>query len=112
MPMINVVFLLLIFFLMTAQIAPAPPFDLTLPDAQAEASRVDTQPLYISQQGDIAFGALVGDAALIEAAQNPVSLHADAGLPGPRLAAVMTQLAQLGAPSISLQVSGGDDAAD
>ncbi|MGR3522560.1 MAG: biopolymer transporter ExbD, partial [Paracoccus sp. (in: a-proteobacteria)] len=34
--MINVVFLLLIFFLLTAQIAPAPPFDVTPPDSRSD----------------------------------------------------------------------------
>ena len=32
-PMINVVFLLLVFFVMTAQIAPPDPFDIAPPEA-------------------------------------------------------------------------------
>lgn len=108
-PMINVVFLLLIFFLMTAQIAPPPPFDVTLPSATGEEDGGDTA-LYISAEGKIAFQSLRGDAALAAAVgqdtETPLRLHADASLPATELARVLAQLSALGASGIDIVTEG------
>jgi biopolymer transport protein ExbD len=66
-PMINVVFLLLIFFLMTAQIAPPDPFEVTPPTASSEAPDDSALTLYINAKGDIAFRDTIGEAAAIDA---------------------------------------------
>ena len=47
-PMINVVFLLLIFFLLTAQIAPSTPFPLTPPDSASDIPAEARDVLFIS----------------------------------------------------------------
>ena len=102
-PMINVVFLLLIFFLMTAQITPAPPFDLTLPRAEAEAGARPAPPLYVAADGRIAFRDLTGPAAVrAAAAAGAVRIEADTALPAPDLARLLAALAAAGAEEITL----------
>ena len=109
-PMINVVFLLLIFFLMTAQIVPPAPFDLTLPDASGDEDTGQTA-LYISAGGEIAFETARGDAALALAAalprDTPLRLYADATLPAATLAQVLARLASLGATRVEIVTEGG-----
>ena len=108
--MINVVFLLLIFFLMTAQIVPPAPFDLTLPDARGDEDTGQTA-LYISAGGEIAFETARGDAALALAAalprDTPLRLYADATLPAATLAQVLARLASLGATRVEIVTEGG-----
>ncbi|MEC3859975.1 biopolymer transporter ExbD [Mesobacterium sp. TK19101] len=100
-PMINVVFLLLIFFLMTAQIAPPDPFDIRLPEAEAEGE-ADPDALFLSADGQTAFGALRGSDAIAAAAASPVTLRADARADAAALAQVLAQLAQAGATEVAL----------
>mgnify|MGYP000215203178 FL=1 len=108
-PMINVVFLLLIFFLMTAQIVPPAPFDLSLPNASGDEDTGQTA-LYISADGEIAFDAARGDAALAQAVAAtqdvPLRLYADANLPAATLAQLLTQLATLGASQVEIVTEG------
>ncbi len=106
--MINVVFLLLIFFLMTAQIAPPVPLDVALPRATGDEDSGQAA-LYISADGEIAFEAARGDAAVMQAAKSdgPLRLHADASLPAATLARVLAQLSTLGATRIELVTEGG-----
>jgi biopolymer transport protein ExbD len=109
-PMINVVFLLLIFFLMTAQIVPPAPFDLNLPNASGEEDAGQTT-LFISADGEIAFDTHQGDAALALAvaatADTPLRLYADAALSAQTLAKVLGQLTALGATRVEIVTEGG-----
>lgn len=120
-PMINVVFLLLIFFLMTAQIAPPDPFEINPPDsAQAGDPAEGEFTLYLGASGalayrdargeDAAFAALQGDKAAYcakggcseDVPPPPLVLRADASVPGAALAALMPRLAQAGFSEIQL----------
>lgn len=108
-PMINVVFLLLIFFMMSARIAPAPPFELSLPVSESEATLLDKDvTLYISAEGNVGFrGAVQADAwaALLTVdKEQGLSIRADADLPTPELARVLAQLADIGIQSVDLAV--------
>lgn len=107
-PMINVVFLLLIFFMMTARIAPAPPFDLTLPQAESEEEVADAATLYVSAAGTIALdGQTAEDAwAVFETGGSveQVTIRADADLPAQDLAAILSRLAKAGVTQFSLVV--------
>lgn len=109
-PMINVVFLLLIFFLMTAQIVPPAPFEVTLPDADGENDIGDAA-LFIDAGGLIAFDTARGDAALALAVSNasdtPLRIYADAALNATTLARVLAQLATLGATEVEIVTEGG-----
>ena len=61
-PMINVVFLLLIFFLMTATIAPPEPFEVDLPTSAADDPSEVDQALYVSVDGALSWQGQTGEA--------------------------------------------------
>ncbi|CUH85931.1 ExbD/TolR family protein [Thalassovita mediterranea] len=113
-PMINVVFLLLIFFLMTAQIAPPDPFEVTPPEATAAAEPQAELMLYLNADGVLAFEDHRGAAVLaalstqVMAADGHaphVVLRADAAGQGARLAEVMAQLRGIGVGAVELVVT-------
>jgi biopolymer transport protein ExbD len=102
-PMINVVFLLLIFFLMSATIVPPDPFGATPPEASTAetAGREDT--LHIGADGALAFGPARGEAALAAVpAGRPLLVRADAGLAASDLARILSRLAAAGVTDIRL----------
>lgn len=106
-PMINVVFLLLIFFLMTAEIAPPEPFAVTPPDAQGQEPQDAGRVLYLGADGTVGFEGLAGEAALAALAvglggADTVTLRADAALPAEALAAMLARLAGLGIRQVEL----------
>ena len=105
-PMINVVFLLLIFFLMTAQIAPPEPIALTPPEAEAGERPGAERALHVGADGTLAYGDARGDAALDAVSRRdqdtPLRLRADAELPAEELAALLPRLAQAGIDRIAL----------
>ncbi|WP_371037298.1 ExbD/TolR family protein [Rhodosalinus sp. FB01] len=108
-PMINVVFLLLIFFLMTAEIAPPAPFDVTPPQAGAETGAEAGAVLHVSAAGRVAFGGAEGAAAwealaARDAGAGPLTVRADATLPAAEFAALLRRLAETGAAEIELAV--------
>lgn len=110
-PMINVVFLLLIFFLMSATIAPQPPFDLNLPESRAAASGERADTLYLDAGGLAAYGGATGDAAFQLLARRPgdqpLEIRADAALAANALAAILPRLAALGVRETRLITVGG-----
>lgn len=114
-PMINVVFLLLIFFLMTATIAPPAPFEVEPPQAEAEPASTETpDTLHLAADGRMAFGEARGEAALAAAAAAnlgaeqgaPLALRADAGMEAAALARVLSRLGERGVTRADIVVSG------
>ncbi|UMA66204.1 biopolymer transporter ExbD [Roseivivax marinus] len=115
-PMINVVFLLLIFFLMTAQIAPPEPFEVEPPEVSEAADADGTLSLYLGPDGQIGFRDATGDEAIaaIAAAREedcggacdadgPVlMLRADRNVAADEVAALMTRLGTAGITRIEL----------
>jgi biopolymer transport protein ExbD len=105
-PMINVVFLLLVFFLMTASLTPAPPLEITTPTADVAQSDPPRGTFYIGADGMRAYGDARGDAALAALAQNTpkgaLPILADARLPAAELARLLPELAALGITDIRL----------
>jgi len=106
-PMINVVFLLLIFFLMTAQIAPPDPFEITPPSSSSQAPADGPATLYIAPDGTLAFLQARGEdavfAALAEAPKDsPLLIRADAGLEASKLAGLLARLAAVGVANVAL----------
>ena len=110
-PMINVVFLLLIFFLMTAQIAPPEPFEVMPPEADADNPAEAELVLYIDAAGRLGFGENTGEEAVLTALAEQVaaacegqrcevtqllSIRADAETPASVLAALLPKLATAG----------------
>jgi biopolymer transport protein ExbD len=121
-PMINVVFLLLVFFLMTAQIAPPDPFEVAPPEMTQDGPPPEGEfTLHIGPNGELAYrGAVLDQEAAREAlraakaaycasqgcdaanALPPLVLRADAAAPGARLAALMPMFSALGFTEIQL----------
>jgi biopolymer transport protein ExbD len=104
-PMINVVFLLLIFFMISSELTPAPPFEVTPPEAAADEASSADDTLYVDAAGQFAWRDLRGDAALSAlAAQRdaPVEIRADAAVPARAVAALLADLAALGVTDVRL----------
>lgn len=104
-PMINVVFLLLIFFLMSAQIAP--PALLELAPAfsdSAEETDPNDRVLWYDSDGSLAYGTARGDAvwSALANASGPLTLQADAATPAQDVARLLTRLRAAGIHSITL----------
>jgi biopolymer transport protein ExbD len=104
-PMINVVFLLLIFFMISSELTPAPPFDVTPPEqASGERAPVDDT-LYLDAAGQMAWRDLRGEAALAALAVRgdaPLEIRADAAVPAREVAALLADLAGLGVTDVRL----------
>jgi biopolymer transport protein ExbD len=104
-PMINVVFLLLIFFMISSELTPAPPFDVTPPEAAADESAPADDTLFVDAAGQIAWRDLRGEAALAALAargQAPLEIRADAAVPAREVAALLAELAGLGIADVRL----------
>ena len=110
-PMINVVFLLLIFFLLTAQISPSTPFPVTPPDSSSDIRTQAQDVLYVSATGELAWNEARGDDVwpLIAARTDdgPVQIRADASAPAVTLAAHLKQLRQATDAGAQLVVNKG-----
>ena len=102
LPMINVVFLLLIFFLMTATLAPPEPFEIVLPTAEGANTDADDLVLYMSADAELAFGTTRGPDVYRELAahggdgNNMLTLRAAGGVEAVMAAAVLERLARIG----------------
>lgn len=109
--MINVVFLLLIFFLMTSQLAPPDPFEITPPDAASDGDSEADLTLYLGEDGALWFDGVAGDGALDALAASSrvgdaaVRLRADAGGEAATLAALLRRLAAAGITQVDLMVA-------
>jgi len=105
-PMINVVFLLLIFFLMTAQITPPEPFDVTPPGSTSDAPADAPATLFVSANGTLAFHEVKGDAVFAALANldksDPLQIRADATLKAVDLARLLPKLAAIGITQLAL----------
>ncbi|MEX2518728.1 MAG: biopolymer transporter ExbD [Paracoccaceae bacterium] len=105
-PMINVVFLLLIFFLMTAQIASPEPFEVVPPTVGAGAEPTGQVTLHASPEGELGFGDLrheaAIEAAIAEAAGAPLRIRADAKMEAASLAGILTRLSEAGIDRIEI----------
>ena len=102
-PMINVVFLLLVFFLMTATIAPPDPFATEPPIAEAAEASDPGDVLFVGAGGELALGDVRGEevfGAVVPGA--PLLVRADARLPAAELAAVLARLSAAGVTGIRL----------
>ncbi|MDX2482118.1 MAG: biopolymer transporter ExbD [Pseudodonghicola sp.] len=108
-PMINVVFLLLVFFLMTSQIAPPDPVEVAPPISVGGAPVDHGTRLFVGADGIARLDGISGDAALAALAardpdSDPVILAADAEVPAATIARLMRRLAGLGLTRVELSV--------
>ena len=114
LPMINVVFLLLIFLLISARLTPPEAISVTPPVAEGTPAPGDFTVL-MGSDGDLAFGRVTGhDAALAAlaaayaawcngaACDAALTLRADALAPAASLAALLPEVARIGFARIDL----------
>ncbi|MBR3371663.1 MAG: biopolymer transporter ExbD [Rhodobacteraceae bacterium] len=110
-PMINVVFLLLIFFLMSAQIAPPEPVAVTLPFSETADSPLQDggHVVWLGADGVLLSATSVGQDVLAELAARPapVTLHADAQLAASELARVLRLMGEQGVRDVALVAVSG-----
>lgn len=110
-PMINVVFLLLIFFLMTAQISAPVPFEVTPPTSSSEDAADGPVELNISADGALFLNGFEGDAVWNELATLPsdtsVVIRADSAFSAAELTRILVRLNDAGFTSIALVTQGG-----
>lgn len=111
LPMINVVFLLLIFFLLSSQIAPRAPFMVTPPQLEGGAPSAPKAVLFMAADGRLHFSdAGTGDAMAVIAARAPkletLTLRADAKVPARDVAALIARLRDAGITAVSLTGTG------
>lgn len=109
-PMINVVFLLLIFFLMTSRLAQPDPFEVTPPTADLDAPLDAETTLYVDKTGRLSFDGQEGEAALAHLAQTSATetvlqLRADSALEATTAAGLLRDLAAAGFARVELVVS-------
>lgn len=100
-PMINVAFLLLVFFLMTAVLTPDGPLDITVPTAESEAEGEGVL-VSVDAAGALARGTLRGDAVFDGLAGQSVQVRVDASVPGAELARLLGRLASAGVVDVSV----------
>ncbi|KIC07661.1 hypothetical protein RA19_22975 [Leisingera sp. ANG-M1] len=111
LPMINVVFLLLIFFLLSSQIAPRAPFAVTPPKLETGETAAPEAVLFMGGDGRLHFsGAEGGDAMAAVMAQaaklESLTLRADAKVPARAVAALITRLRDAGVKAVTLTGTG------
>ena len=123
LPLINIVFLLLIFFMIAGALSTRPPFELQPPRAQAAPSTAApaTAGIAIAADGRIAFrGEEIPLETLAERAREwagnrdddkALTLRSDGGADSERLLAVMTALREAGIERIRMLAVGGQDGA-
>jgi len=118
LPLINIVFLLLIFFMLAGVLAKSPPFELTPPDTHetGNPAQLDNQVLAVAADGRIAFGGETfgrandnntTNTALTEALADwpqdtPLQVRADGQLKSAELTALFTTLRRAGIVEIDL----------
>lgn len=110
-PMINVVFLLLIFFLMTAQITTPKPFEVNLPISEQKKEALAKTVLYLSKNSELGFDGEIGPQVLdkfIEKAtkKDPIKLHADGAVVSIEVARILKRLQQAGFLSVEIVIGG------
>ena len=110
-PMINVVFLLLIFFLMTSELVPPEPFEVEPPTARDGEAGDNAPVLYLSVEGETGYRDLRGDAAIRAfvadarlASGSVPQLRADEGVEAQRFARLLREVAAAGVPNVALVI--------
>lgn len=109
-PMINVVFLLLIFFLMSAQIAPPDPVEITPPVADSDSPLPEgARVAWLDATGVLHFEGLSGAVALAQLTDAPgaVTLRADAALSAAEFARMLRVLGEAGLRDVTLVAIAG-----
>jgi biopolymer transport protein ExbD len=112
LPLINIVFLLLIFFMIAGSLQKLGPFDVNPPDSTA-AGEQQPEPvvLWMSTDGKLGFEDQTGSVESIQSllpddfAKHPVEIRADRNVPGKMVVAVLKKLQDLGVDKVQLMTA-------
>jgi len=122
LPMINIVFLMLIFFLISARIMPPEPFAVTIPEADEGRESEGEFVLFVAADGRIGYRDATGEAAqeqlkaarqaycatrACDTAPPQLILRADAALQVSALAHVLTRMTDIGFTRVDLVTRSG-----
>ncbi len=118
LPMINVVFLLLIFFLVAAELSPPEPFAVTPPEAGSDTTAEGQFTLLLSPEGVLGYRDQIGEAQALAALETErtqycgaedctatppkLMLRADASVAGASVAGLLGQIGALGFTEVQL----------
>lgn len=112
-PMINVVFLLLVFFMISAQLTPPEPFAVDPPEANSDRVADGHAVLHVNAHGVLAYKDARGDAVLAvlsaltaEQKAGPLLIRADKAAPGVAIASLIARLAEAGIGPVNLLAQG------
>lgn len=110
-PMINIIFLLLIFFMISAQIKPKQPLELVLPKSNSKIQLFERDTLFMSSDQTLYYNGAYDVFAWNElgkrSTKKPLSLKADISLPASELANLIARLKTIGITQVHL-VTGSD----
>ena len=101
-PMINVAFLLLVFFLMAAVLAPAAPDGVTPPDSEGRAAEPGAVVVVLDENGRLSDFATADEAPLDGLAGQRVQVLADRALSAAVLAAALRRIENVGPAEITV----------
>ena len=109
LPMINVVFLLLIFFLMTSRLAQPHPLEVAPHEAAAGQDAAAGPVLFAAKDGRLHYGGIDGQGAIARLAAEHkaaevVRMRADAALEATALARILRDLSAAGLRRVELVV--------
>jgi biopolymer transport protein ExbD len=118
-PLINVVFLLLIFFMLAGSLRPVEPFAVELPQAAGEREAAERgaeieaegSVLFVAASGELALdGQRLDEATLLTAlaarsGDSSLELRADAGIPARRFLPLLGRLRAAGVAELELVVA-------
>lgn len=120
-PLINIVFLLLIFFLLAGTVKPSDPVKVELPAGEVDdKGGLQDFALYMEADGFVHFGEKLMDAQMApymlkddikQAGVEKVSINADKGAPAHELLKLMEGLRTIGVKQVLLVTNRGDDSA-
>lgn len=110
LPLINIVFLLLIFFMVAGVIRPREPFPLTPPETvNAAAAERENRVLAIGAEGELALAGEALDMAELRdrlagptAGERPLWIKADGQLPAGRFSDILVELRAAGVAEVRL----------
>jgi len=110
-PMINVVFLLLIFFLITSTLAPRPDRPITRPTVgqsdRAHERGSDPNYVFVPADGGLIYLGADNDKAWTRLAANapsPIIIEADQALPAHALVGILSRLEQMGLGPVQMVI--------
>ena len=107
-PMINIVFLLLIFFLITSSLVPRSSEIIERPFGLSDSNVQDLSYLFITSNSEIMYRGQSGEIAwnlIKESNVNILTIEADRNLPATKFISLMNKLRDMNIPNLEMVVS-------